>query len=113
MKRLLLFLLLIIVSFSIYGCSSSTKWTDDVDGFDEFSMRLDSLAGYADLELDIKTSDLCITDIETAISYLDNYLDGEYFTKKQLRDSVKYIQRYVDAVNQETWELNQLFNKLF
>ena len=76
-------------------------------------MRLDNLAGYADLELNIKTSDLCITDIETAICYLSNYLDGEYFTKKQLRDSLKYIERYVDAVNNETYELNEMFNKLF
>lgn len=113
MKRALLFLLLIIVSFSISGCNSSTKWTDDIDSFDEFSMRLDDMAGSVDLALDIKTSDLCVDDIETAVAYLDMYLYGDYYTKKQLRDAVTYIQRYVDAVNQETWDLNLLFKKIF
>lgn len=113
MKRVFLFILLVAVSFSIYGCSSSSRWTDDVNGFDEFAMRLDDMAGSVDLALNIKSSDLCVDDIDTAVAYLDMYFDGDYFTKKQLRDAVTYIQRYVDAVNQETSDLNRLFNKIF
>lgn len=113
MKRICLILLLIVVLFVVSGCNSSTKWTDDINSFEEFSMRLESLAEYGELDLDIRTSDLSVTSLDDAFCYLDMYLSGDYFPKRQLRDSLEYIERYIDAVDKETQELNKLFNKIF
>lgn len=113
MKTLRLLFLLLTLSISFTGCSHGYRYTSDSDGFDYFSIRLDDIAGSVDIGLDIETSDLCVDDIELAIAILDQHIDGESFSKKELRDSVEYIKRFVESINHETWELNEMFNDLF
>ena len=113
MKERLLFIGALLLVLLLVSCSSNVKRTDDVDKFDEFAIRLDEIAGSVDLGLDIDYSDLTVDDVEMALTYLNMYIDGDGVPIKKVRDSIKYLERFVKEINHETWELNKMFQEMF
>lgn len=113
MKKLFLIAIVVALSVILCGCGHSRTVTGDRNGVEEIGIILSDLAGNADLGLDIYTYDINVTDVEEALTYLDMYVDGDYVSPKKLRDSIKYLKRYVEAVDDQFTELDDKFQEVF
>jgi uncharacterized lipoprotein YehR (DUF1307 family) len=112
-KKMFLIAIVAALSVILCGCGHSRTVTGDRNGAEEIGIILSDLAGNADLGLNIYTYDISVTDVEEALTYLDMYVDGDYVSQKKLRDSIKYLKRYVEAVDDQFTELDNKFQEVF
>lgn len=113
MKKTMTLAIIVGLSLLLCGCGYSRSVSGDRDGADGIRVTLSELAGCADLGLNVPTRGISVTDVEAALSYLDMYIYGDYVSKKDARDSIEYLKRYVEAVDDKFSDIYSEYENVF
>lgn len=107
MKRVCLLLLVVALCATASSCSIGAR-SMDVDAYDELRATLSLWADDAEAEAYFRISDLSVDDADVAMSTLRSYANGRNVSKKKVLDSINYLERYIQALENEFDYLDRL-----